>query len=45
MEPSQIAGKMSPPYKMVRKYFIASIAGFVTLTLLIFINAGSIQNF
>jgi hypothetical protein len=45
MEPSQIAGKMSPPYKMVRKYIIASIAGFVTLTLLIFINAGSIQGF
>lgn len=45
MQPTQIAGKMSPSYKMVRKYFIASILGFAVLTLLMFLNADSIKGF
>lgn len=45
MQPEQIASKMSPSYKMVRKYFIASIFAFVILTFLIFINAASIKGF
>lgn len=45
MQPVQIASKISPSYKMVRKYFIASILGFVILTFLVFINADSIKGF
>ena len=45
MQPAQIASKMSPSYKMVRKYFIASILAFVVLTFLMFINADAINGF
>jgi len=45
MQPTQIAGKMSPSYKMVRKYFIASILGFAVLTLFMFLNADSIKGY
>ncbi len=45
MQPAQVAGKMSPSYKMVRKYFIASIFEFVLLTFMMFINADSIKGF
>ena len=45
MQPTQIASKMSPSYKMVRKYFVASILGFVILTLLMLLNADSIKGF
>ncbi len=45
MQPAGIANKMSPSYKMVRKYFIASICGFAMLTFLMFINADSITGY
>ena len=45
MNPVQIVGKMSPSYKMVRKYFIASILGFTVLTLVVFLNAESVKGY
>jgi hypothetical protein len=45
MQPSEIAGKMSPSYKLVRKYFIASIFGFIVLTFLMFLNADSFKGY
>lgn len=45
MQPAGIAGKMSPSYKMVRKYFLASILGFVALTFLMFLNANAIKGY
>lgn len=45
MQPAGIVNKMSPSYKMVRKYFIASICGFAMLTFLMFINADSITGY
>ena len=45
MQPTEIAGKMSPSFKMVRKYFIAAIVGFVILTFLMFLNADSIKGY
>ncbi len=45
MNPEQIAGKMSPSYKMVRKYFIASILGFAVLSFVMFIYAGLIKGY
>lgn len=45
IQPAGIAGKMSPSYKMVRKYFIASILGFAALTFLMFLNAGAIKGY
>ena len=45
MQPDAIAGKMSPSYKLIRKYFIASIFGFAVLTFLMLLNAKSIKGY
>lgn len=43
VQTGQIASSLSPPFKMVSKYFISSVAAFVILNLLLTLNYSSIS--